>query len=226
LRAMAVPRLGRQRWVPKDVGMSRAVPRPSGATSLRHQRWRLNSRVVVICLAVIAAADFLLWRWEGPPFVILALLDEPAHAATGFVALGALGVIFEVPIVLAVLAGSVVIDLDHVPDLLGSHLLLLRHGIETRPYTHSLATVVVLAVVALLVRGNARKLLLVAAVALVVHFFRDVAEPDGSGAPFLWPLSDRVYTLGYGWYMGALIVLAASALWIRARSEGRGDRRD
>ncbi|MGN6167902.1 MAG: metal-dependent hydrolase [Solirubrobacteraceae bacterium] len=172
---------------------------------------------MVTCVAVIAVSDFVLWRWRGPPFVILALLDEPAHAATGLVALGAVGVIFEVPIVLAVLAGSVVIDLDHIPDQLGSDFLLVGHGIHTRPYTHSLATVVVLAAVALLVGGNARKLMLVAALALVMHFFRDIAEPRGSGAPLLWPLSDRVYTLGYGWYAGGVVLLATIALWRRTR---------
>ena len=215
LCAMAV-HFRRQRW-PKTSAWGVRDRGPPGVSSLPQRRSRLNSRVVVISVAVIATADFLLWRWEGPPFVFLALLDEPAHAATGLVALSGLGVIFEVPIVLAVLAGSVVIDLDHAPDMLGSHLLLVGHGIQTRPCTHSLTTVVVLASVALLVRGYARNLVLVAALALVVHFFRDIAEPGGSGAPLLWPLSDRVYTLGYGWYAGALIVLAAIALWIRTR---------
>ena len=84
--------------------------------------WRLRSRAQIACLAVIAAADFLLSRW-APPVGVQALFDEPAHAATGLLAIAALGGAVDAPVVLAVLGGSLLIDLDHVPGLLGSYVL-------------------------------------------------------------------------------------------------------
>jgi inner membrane protein len=214
---MAWSLLGRRRWaqIPFGVpGTARGLP-PS--PRLPRQCWRLKSSALVTCIAVIGAADLLLWLWKVPR-VIVALSDESAHVATGLVALGACGVAFEAPVVGAVLAGSVLIDLDHVPDLLGSDVL--QHGIP-RPYTHSLATVVVLVGAALLLPSKTRKLMLVAALALLLHFFRDIAEPGGPGVALLWPFSDHAYTLEYGWYAGALVLLTAIALAIRTAPSWR-----
>jgi membrane-bound metal-dependent hydrolase YbcI (DUF457 family) len=207
-RDMAWSRLACRRWAQIPFGVPDAAPGLPQSPRLPRQRWRLKSSVVVTGIAVIGAADLLLWLWTAPR-VIVALADELAHAATGLVAFGAFGVACEAPVVAAVLAGSVLIDLDHVPDLLGSDVL--QHGIP-RPYTHSLSTVVVLVCAALLLPSKTRKLVLVAALALLLHFFRDIAEPGGPGVALLWPFSDQAYTLEYGWYAGALVLLAAIAL--------------
>jgi membrane-bound metal-dependent hydrolase YbcI (DUF457 family) len=208
---MAWSLLGRRRGpqIPSGVpGTARGLPQ---GPRLPRGCWRLKSSALATCIAVLAAADLLLWLWKAPR-VIVALSDESAHVATGLVALGACGVAFQAPVVGALLAGSVLIDLDHVPDLLGSDVL--QHGIP-RPYTHSLATVVVLVGAALLLPSKTRKLMLIAALALLLHFFRDIAEPGGPGIALLWPFSDHAYTLEYGWYAGALALLTAIALAIR-----------
>jgi hypothetical protein len=193
------------------VGLSRG-------TAALSRPWLLSSRMVVGCLAVIAVADFLIWRWKAP-YAVEALLDEPAHAATGLVGLAAFGVSFEAPVVLAVLAGSLLIDLDHVPHVFGSHIL--EQGIP-RPYTHSLGAILVLVAVAWLLRGRARRLVLIATLALGLHFFRDTAEPGGPGVSLVWPLSDKTLTIGYVWYAAALAALAAIALARRGGHETRG----
>jgi inner membrane protein len=176
----------------------------------------LSSAAVLTCLAAIAAADLLIRLWE-PPVGVQALLDEPAHAATGLLALGMLALAVDLPVVLAVLGGSVLIDLDHVPALLGSDLL--QHG-TPRPYTHSLLSVVVVAGAISVVPGHARKLLIVGVLALGLHFFRDMAEPGGPGVALLWPFSNRAYSLGYVWYAAALGLLVTVAFTRRIAPSG------
>jgi len=123
--------------------------------------------------------------------------------------LAALGIDVEMPVVLAVFAGSLLIDLDHLPGLLGSGAL--QQG-TPRPYTHSLLTVSVMLVAAFLVSRRRRKIVIAAAVALVLHFFRDMAEPGGSGVALLWPVSDRGYVIGYVWYAAGLALLVTVAI--------------
>ncbi len=184
---------------------------------MRRRRFRLRPPAIVGCLGAIGASDLLLRRWEAPPLGIVALLDESAHACTGVVALGALGETFELPVLLAVLVGSVAIDLDHVPGMLGSDLLILPRATWTRPCTHSLPSLAAVTVAGLLVGGTARRPVLVAAAAHAVHYFRDITEPSRAGVPLLWPLSDRVYALGYGWYVAALLAFSALALGRRGK---------
>ena len=180
--------------------------------------WRISSLAVLACLAVIAAADLMMWLLKPLPVGVQGLLDETAHAATGLVALSASGVAFELPVVLAVLGGSLLIDSDHVPGLLGSDVL--THG-TPRPYTHSLVSVIAVAAAAMLARRDARKLVVVSGLALVMHFFRDMTEPDGVGVAWLWPLSDRSFALGYVWYAAAMGAFAATALAVRQLMSGR-----
>ena len=164
---------------------------------------------MVVCVLVIGVADLLIWR-SGAPYGVQALFDEPAHAAIGILALSAIGLSFGTPVVAAVLAGSLLIDLDHVPHLLGSNVL--EHGVP-RPYSHSLLTIAIVLLVALLLRDRRRRRLgLVVASALALHFFRDMAEPGGPGVSLLWPLSDHAFTLNYAWFAGLAAALAVVAL--------------
>ena len=181
-------------------------------------RWRLDSSHVIICLAGIALADLLIWRWLAP-HTVEGLLDEPAHAATGLLGLAALTVWFDLPMLIAVLAGSLLIDLDHVPQMLGSEII--QHGVP-RPYTHSLLTLAVVLVAALLLHGRARELTLLVGFALALHFLRDLAEPGGQGISLLWPFSDAATVVGYGWYAAAMLAMAAVALVRRQRDHNHG----
>jgi membrane-bound metal-dependent hydrolase YbcI (DUF457 family) len=186
-------------------------------TRALRRRWHPGVATVIGCVGVIGLADLLIWRWKGAPYAVEALLDEPAHVATGLLALTACGLVFELPVVLAVLAGSLLIDTDHWPGVFGSRIL--EHGVP-RPYTHSLGTIVVLVAVALLLKGRKRELTLIAALALALHFFRDMAEPGGPGVSLLWPLSDHAVTVRYLEYAAVIVALAAAAL-VRRRVEAR-----
>ena len=179
---------------------------------MRQRRFSVSSRAVIGALGLVGAADYIVRRWESPTLAAVGALDETAHVCTGVLALSALGETFELPVVGAVLAGSVAIDLDHVPAVLGSDVLTLPGATRTRPCTHSLPSLAVLTAAGLLLRGTPRQLLLVAATAQALHYFRDITDPSGSGMPLLWPRSDRVYSIGYGWYRGTLLALAAVAL--------------
>jgi hypothetical protein len=91
----------------------------------------------------------------------------------------------------AVVAGSMFIDADHLPSELGHEWL--RHGGSGRPYPHALVT---LAAVAVVSRA--------AAVGLAVHLWRDLTDAE-TGVRLLWPLSNRelkvapwLYPIGVG----------------------------
>jgi hypothetical protein len=189
---------------------------PSRLAGALPRHWRLGPRTVLFSLATIAVADLVIWRWHPVPYGVEALFDEPAHIATGLLGLGAVGASFTGEVLLAVLAGSLLIDLDHLPRVFGSHIF--DHGLP-RPYTHSLGTLVVLLAVYLLIRDRRWRLLVaVAAMALALHFFRDMAEPGGSGVSLLWPISNHALTIPYPWYGGVVAVLASLAL---LRASGR-----
>jgi LexA-binding, inner membrane-associated putative hydrolase len=181
-------------------------PRMRPATS---SRLELSGRTVLLSLATIAIADLVIWRWKAP-YAAEALFDEAAHVATGLLALAAVGVSFPASVVFAVLGGSLLIDLDHLPHLFGSHFL--EHG-TPRPYTHMVGTVAFLFALALVIRERRWRLLVgVAGLALALHFFRDVAEPGGPGVSLLWPFSDHAFSIPYQWYAGVLAAFAALAL--------------
>src|SRR5205085_11308763 len=95
-----------------------------------------------------------------------------------------------------VVAASVLIDLDHIPELLGSGVL---QGHGPRPYTHSVAGLLVVVLIALGLRGSMRVVMLIGA-GITLHFWRDLAEPGGPGLALAWPASDAVATIPYALY--------------------------
>jgi hypothetical protein len=99
-------------------------------------------------------------------------LDEVAHLTTAALGLLVLACFVELPrqFYIAALIASVAIDLDHIPLYLG--LLGDEAG---RPFTHSLATVVIFAGAAVVGRRH-RAVLAGAAIGLVLHFARDIVE--------------------------------------------------
>ncbi len=166
-------------------------------------------------VAAIAVSDLLVRRQELS-FVPRALFDEPGHLATAVVVLGAITRWRGRPpspwFAGAMLAASVLIDADHLPLELGSAVLTAG---TPRPYTHALWVVAALAAAAAIAapraRVSARAALVTGIVAgmawgVAAHFLRDVAT-----APIAlwWPVSDASVQLPYGWYLLALLVLAA-----------------
>ena len=134
-------------------------------------------------------------------------LDEVAHLATAALGLMVLACFVDAPyrFYVAALVASVAIDLDHIPLYLG---LLGDHG--QRPVTHSLATVVVVAIAAAASRRH-RAALAGVATGLVLHFARDIAEGP-PGVRMLWPLDGHAWTASYRWFLGMIIVFTATRL--------------
>jgi inner membrane protein len=146
---------------------------------------------------VLLVADQLLlhvgesWLREGP-------LDEIAHLLTAALVLAALRGVVDRRFAVGLLVASVLIDLDHVPGLVG--LDWIRRG-TNRPYTHSLLMIAVAGLAAI---ARAR-----ATVAVAGSDARDwdTSGPDlaesESGAPLTWPLSLRSFTLPHWTYLRA-----------------------
>ncbi len=159
--------------------------------------------------AVIAAADLAL-RLLDPPYVVAGLLDEPAHLATTALVHAAWPGTLPLPAVLAALAASVLIDVDHLPAVLGSDAVLAG---APRPYSHSLFTPIVLLGLAALTRGSWRALLGGGALGVACHLLRDLAgEP---GVPLAWPLSTAAVSLPLALEVAVVGGLAARAWTVR-----------
>lgn len=168
---------------------------------------------------VLVGADQA-YRHVGGDGVDAGVLDETAHLMTGFLLLAAVFRGAPRAFAAGLLVASVAIDADHIPQHLGTDIITAG---TARPYSHSLLTVAVLLVLALHPRW--RLVLLGAAIGILGHFGRDMAEND-AGVSLLWPFSDHSYTAPPAVYFGVVALLAAVALWrsIRAAAARLGDR--
>jgi inner membrane protein len=155
-------------------------------------------------LVAVLVLDRVLALLRARP--IAGVVDEAAHLATGTIVLAA----WPAPdrdFASGLAAGSVLIDVDHVPDAVG--IRLLRRG--TRPVTHSLSTIAAaglagrkLAAAGLLPRAAVRG----AMVGATCHLARDLTTGT-AGVPLLWPLRGRSFSMPYWIYLAGLTVLAA-----------------
>lgn len=169
---------------------------------------RPDAKLAFALAATILALDLFWSLIEGSTGTLAyALIDEPAHLATCALALLAFAAVARTRLpgrfVASALIASVAIDADHVPGLLGSHLLT---GGGPRPYSHSLAVLAALLAVACLTKRGTRQLLLGAAFGVGAHLLRDLAT--GPGVPLLWPASDGAIGLPYAGFVGALLLAA------------------
>ena len=182
---------------------------------------RTRSRVQRAALPALALAGVLLLDvvqfsrdW---PLIPLAALDEPAHLLTAWLVLAAATTrTSAMPVLPWVLAGAVLIDLDHVPLYLGLDVSVAPGG---RPVSHSLLTV------ALLLAGAAalrrwRVPLAGLALAAAAHLLRDLAT--GPGVPLLWPVLPVDLRLPYAAYAAVLTVLAVGATARRLSGRAAG----
>jgi inner membrane protein len=142
------------------------------------------------------------------PFSVVASgpIDEIAHLTTGALGLLVLACFIDAPrrFYVAGLIASVAIDLDHIPLYLG------LGNPEQRPVTHSLTTVLVIAVAAALSRRH-RAVLVGAATGLLIHFARDIAEGP-PGVRMLWPLQNTAWSANFGWFLGMIIAFTVVRL--------------
>jgi hypothetical protein len=125
-----------------------------------------------------------------PRRAVVGLLDETAHLALGLL----LARRSAEPA--AMVAGSLFIDIDHLPSELGHEWL--RHGGHGRPYPHALVTVAALAALSR-----------AAAIGLAVHLARDLTDGE-TGVRLLWPLSNREFNVAPWMYPVGVGALCAS----------------
>lgn len=172
-------------------------------------------RWVGAILALYAFATDWLTGWHGMNFIMRGLLDEPAHLATALVILGTLVRVRRAPPTQrfgwTMLACSVLIDIDHLPDEFGTGVL--TNG-TPRPYTHALWTVIALTVAwatarFFMIRSTRPRpatiefILAGAAWGVAAHFVRDIATAPMS---LWWPATDIPVQVPYWWYVVALSV--------------------
>ena len=129
-------------------------------------------------------------------------LDEIAHLATGILAITGLARQRPPRFAGSLLLASVAIDLDHIPLWMG--IKRLNRG-TPRPYPHSLLTLLVVAMLGILWRGQ-RLAVLGAFVGIALHFWRDLSGPGG-GVALLWPVTRRSFSVGYPWYAITIAIL-------------------
>jgi inner membrane protein len=164
---------------------------------------------LVIFAILLFAADQALFQWLGAKDIgFRGPFDETAHLLTTLLIVWALFPGFDRSQLLPVLVASCAIDLDHIPGQFGSTILT---GGGPRPVTHSLATVAVLLLVALLWRRQ-RLVFLALMLGVMSHLWRDLAEPPGSAVPLFWPVTDKGIHLAPVFYLSSIAIFAGIAL--------------
>lgn len=208
-----------QRWHRTSVDW-----RAAGAEDLR----RLSRPELAVVLAgiVLLAVDQAAYLTVGSLVVLQAPLDWIAHLLTTALIVWGLVPGMRNRVLVPALIASVAIDIDHIPGRLGYGWLTAG---TSRPYTHSLTTVVVLLLCAGLVR-HARAPLLGVALGVASHLWRDLAEPVHAGVALVWPISDGPCEVAQTVYLGSLaalaLIAAARAPRWRARLPPRGHRHE
>lgn len=149
--------------------------------------------------------------------VPLAALDEPAHLLTAWLVLAAATArTAGLRLLPWVLAGAVLLDLDHVPLYLGADIAVSPGG---RPVTHSLLTVAVLLAGAAAIR-RWRVPLAGLAFGVATQLLRDLAT--GPGVPLLWPALVEDLRMPYLPYALVLVALAVAATARRLTGRAAG----
>lgn len=176
-------------------------------------RWLRTPWVPAAALATVVGIDRALdaRNWSTIP---MGVLDDSAHAATSGILLAAFLPRRASRLAPWALAGSVLIDLDHIPLFAWG---ALSTGPGGRPVTHSLPTVAALSVAGAIAPGL-RKPLLGLALGVGLHLVRDIAT--GPGLPLRWPAATTAARLPYLAYLGPLAAVAGAAT-VRHRRGGR-----
>lgn len=159
------------------------------------------AKTALVAPIVIATADHLRRRVDHP-VMLVGGLDEIAHLATSILAITGLARQRPPRFAGSLLVASVAIDLDHIPSYMG--IKWLNRG-TPRPYPHSLFTLLAVAMLGTLWRGQ-RVVIHGAVAGLALHFWRDLSGPGG-GVALLWPLTKRSFSVAYPWYALTIAIL-------------------
>ena len=161
--------------------------------------------IALASLATVAAADWTIHH-KRPRWIVVGLLDEPAHLATAAL------ILVNLPPrpwrwSAGFMAGAVLPDLDHLPLALSR----VHPDIDDpRPVTHCLLALAPPALIGTFARGPARQYARGAAAGGLAHFGRDLAV--GTGVILLRPLSRRSFLVPYALHGAVLAALTVRAL--------------
>ena len=191
----------------------------TGRSAPQPARRGRGGAVPLVALAALWGFDALASARHWP-LVVEGALDEPAHLLTAWLLLAAAGLSWPACLTAWALAGSVLVDVDHVPLYAWGVGALMPGG---RPVTHSLLVVLVLAAAATTTRAI-RVPLLGLATGTALHLLRDAAT--GWGVPLLWPLLPVQVRVPHEAYLALVSGAALAAVLVRARSRSRRLRAD
>jgi hypothetical protein len=149
--------------------------------------------------ALLVIDSFVMPRLPVRP--VSGVVDEAAHAATGVALLAALPRA-DAEFVRGFAAGSILLDIDHLPELWGSRWLRPR-GVRPLPHSFWLPG----ALLGLGVRRS-NKAALGAGAGLAGHLLRDLSTGK-TAVPLLWPLTRRRFRVRYRKYIAVMALLAA-----------------
>jgi inner membrane protein len=165
------------------------------------------SRLALI--AIMFVASDAAYQHAGDGLFPAGALDEVAHLTTAILVLVAGPRVIRNRFLGSALIASVAIDADHIPGYVGYDFF--TEGVP-RPYTHCLLTVAIVLLGAALWHSR-RDLLLGIALGLCLHFFRDLAEGNGSGVALLWPVSRHAFSYSHTIYLAIMVsVICMDAL--------------
>jgi inner membrane protein len=163
----------------------------------------VGSLLIGVAILPILAID-LYFEQATPRLLTLAVLDELAHVLTAVIVLVAASQWVNRWTVAGFLAGTVLIDIDHIPLLLSTTDF---SAVEGRPATHSVFTILILLIPLLsrLIRNSTLRYIVVGLSAgVAVHLIRDLAT---GGVPLYWPISGATVEIEYTGYVIACMLL-------------------
>lgn len=168
-----------------------------------------------VAVAAILTIDLPFDRLHQP-LPLAGPADWVAHVLTSLLLLAAIGRPRPTGAVVGVLAGSTLIDLDHLPMLLGNDLLTRE---TNRPLTHCLLAALLVAGIARLLPAGWRPFGFGVAGGILFHLARDLASSP-SGVPLLWPLSAHGFILPYPAFVALILGCWGAVVWRAARGAG------
>jgi inner membrane protein len=172
---------------------------------------RLVRRVLPLAaLGGIVVVDLILARRPWP-LLLDGTLDEVGHLLTAALLLAVLPRSARGRLWPWALLGAVAIDVDHIP----LYTFAPEFDVGGRPPTHSLLTVLILALVAAVIPA-VRIPFAGLAIGVCLHFVRDVAT--GPGVPLFWPAEGGAVRLPYAAYLVVMAAAAGVATWKVARA--------
>lgn len=167
---------------------------------------RLPAAALAALVVVVVVVEGILAL--EPPTLLLGAADWTGHLATTAILVAAIPRRLP-PALIAGVFLALLIDLDHIPDLLGAEGINDR---TPRPVSHSLVTVLAVGGIAAAVRARAPRygdFALGLAIGVPMHLLRDVFT--GPGVALLWPLSGVAVEGPFLLYLVGLMLVALYA---------------